>query len=69
MVVQLIVCIVLIGSILFQPAKSQGLSSTFGGGAQMMNQQSRGFEGFMSKVTKIAATLFIIIAMALVAIQ
>ncbi len=69
MIIQVVVCLVLIGSVMLQPAKSEGLSSTFGGGAQMMAKQSRGFDGLMSKVTKIAAVLFVVIAVALVAIQ
>ena len=69
MVIQVIVCLILIGSIMLQPAKSEGLSSTLGGGAQVMSKQSRGFDGLMSKVTKAAAILFVVIAIALVAIQ
>ncbi|QUH21340.1 preprotein translocase subunit SecG [Alkaliphilus sp. B6464] len=69
MVIQVMACLILIGSILLQPGKSEGLSSAFGGGAQMMAKQSRGFDGLLSKVTKIAAVLFIVVAIALVAIQ
>lgn len=69
MVIQVIVCLVLIGSILLQPAESQGLSSTLGGGAQVMAKQSRGFNGLMNKVTKAAAVLFVVLAIVLVSIQ
>jgi len=69
MIIQVIACLILIGSVLLQPAKSQGLSSTLGGGAQVMAKQSRGFDGVMSKVTKGSAVLFVAIAIALVAIQ
>nr|WP_156774403.1 preprotein translocase subunit SecG [Alkaliphilus oremlandii] len=70
MILQAISCLVLIGSVMLQPAKSEGLSSTFGGtGAQMMAKQSRGYDALMSKVTKATAVLFIIFAIALVAIQ
>lgn len=69
MVIQVVISLVLIGSVILQPAKSQGLSSTFGGGAQMMAKQNKGFEGMMSKVTKASAVLFVVIAIALVSIQ
>jgi len=69
MIIQVIACLILIGSVLLQPAKSQGVSSMMGGGAQVMAKQSRGFDGVMSKVTKFSAILFVAIAIALVAIQ
>ncbi|HZJ76566.1 MAG TPA: preprotein translocase subunit SecG, partial [Oscillospiraceae bacterium] len=63
MVVQVIVCIVLIGSILFQSGKGDGLSGAIsGGGAQLWAKQNRGFDALLSKITKIAAFLFIAIA-------
>ncbi|MFW5648796.1 MAG: preprotein translocase subunit SecG [Candidatus Alkaliphilus sp. MAG34] len=70
MVIQVIVCIVLIGSILFQSDRSEGLSGAIsGGGAQLWAKQNRGFNALLNRVTKIAAFLFIAIAVALIAIQ
>lgn len=70
MVIQVIVSIVLIVSILLQSSKGDGLSGTIaGGGAQLGAKKNRGFDGLLSKVTKITAFLFIAIAIALVAIQ
>ncbi|MBM7614357.1 preprotein translocase subunit SecG [Alkaliphilus hydrothermalis] len=70
MVIQVITSIILIGSILLQSGKSQGLSGAIGGGAeQVWGKQARGYEGVLSKVTSVAAALFIIVAITLVAIQ
>ena len=70
MVIQVILCIILIGSVLFQSGKGEGLSSAIsGGGAQLWAKQNRGFDALLSKVTKITAFLFIVVAIALVAIQ
>ncbi len=70
MVVQLIISLVLIASVIFQPAKSQGLSSSIAGaGAQMMGKQNRGYDALLERVTKISAVLFIVLAIVLVAIQ
>lgn len=70
MVIQVIVSLILIGSILLQSGKSAGLSGSITGGAeQMWGKQGRGYEGMLSKVTSIAAAMFLIVAIALVAIQ
>ncbi len=70
MVVQVIVCIILIVSILLQSDKGEGLSSAIsGGGAQLWAKQDRGFDALLSKVTKVAAFLFMAIAIILIAIQ
>ena len=70
MIIQVIVCVILIGSILFQSGKGEGLSSTIsGGGAQLWARQNRGFDALLDKITKIAAFLFIAIAIILIVIQ
>ncbi|SDK71716.1 preprotein translocase subunit SecG [Natronincola ferrireducens] len=70
MVIQLIASIILIGSILLQSGKSAGLSGSITGGAeQLWGKQGRGYEGMLSKVTAVAAGLFIIVAILLVALQ
>ncbi|SCZ03738.1 preprotein translocase subunit SecG [Alkaliphilus peptidifermentans] len=69
-VVQVVTSIILIGSILMQSGKNAGLSGSIAGGAeQMWGTKGRGYEGMLSKVTSIGAALFIINAIALVAIQ
>ena len=70
MVGQVIVSIVLIASILLQSGKSAGLSGSISGGAeQLMGRQGKGYESLLNKVTTVAAVLFIVIALVLVAIQ
>lgn len=70
MVIQAIACIILITTILLQEGKGDGMSSSImGGTAQLSGSKERGFDGLLSKLTKIAAFLFIIVAIALVAIQ
>lgn len=70
MIIQVLVCIVLIGSILFQSGKGDGLSGAIsGGGAQLWAKQNRGYDALLSRVTKIAAFLFVAISIALVVIQ
>ncbi|PHS29384.1 MAG: preprotein translocase subunit SecG [Alkaliphilus sp.] len=70
MVLQLVASVILIGSVLLQSGKSAGLSGAISGGAeQLFGKQARGYEAMLSKVTAIGAVLFIMIALALVAIQ
>jgi len=70
MVLQVIASLVLIGSILLQSGKSAGLSGSIAGGAeQLWGKQGRGYEGMLSRITSIAAAMFLIVAIALVAIQ
>ncbi|WP_099190867.1 preprotein translocase subunit SecG [Tepidibacter mesophilus] len=70
MVIQLISSIILIVSVLLQSGKSAGLSGSIAGGAeQVMGTKARGLDAVFSKITSVFATLFIIVALALVAIQ
>ncbi len=70
MIVQVIASLVLIGSILMQSGKSAGLSGSITGGAeQLFGKQGRGYEAVLEKVTTAAAVLFILVAIALIAIQ
>lgn len=70
MVLQVIASLVLIGSILLQSGKSAGLSGSITGGAeQIWGKQGRGYEGMLSRITSVAAAMFLIVAIALVAIQ
>lgn len=70
-IVQIIACIVLIGSVLLQSGKSAGLSGSIGGGAEQIwgKQKGRGMDELFDKVTKAAAAAFIICSIAFIAVQ
>jgi len=63
--------ITLIASILLQSGKSAGLSGSIGGGAEQLfgKKKSRGYEAILSKISTVAAVLFIGISLALVALE
>lgn len=71
MVVLALASIVLIASILLQSGNSAGLSGSIGGGAEQLfgKKKSKGYEAILSKIATVAAVLFIIISLALVAIE
>lgn len=60
----------LIGTILLQPGKSEGLG-TIGGGAEKIwgKNKAKGFEATLSRLTTISAIIFIISALVLAALQ
>lgn len=70
-VVQLIVCLTLIGSVLLQPGKSAGLSGSIAGGAEQLfgKKKSKGYEAIAAKLTTISAILFMVLSMILIVIQ
>lgn len=70
MVVLLIASIALIASILMQSGKSDGLSGSISGGAEQLfgKKKSRGYDALLSKVTTVFAIIYIIVALAIVAI-
>ncbi|MDF2591877.1 MAG: secG [Clostridia bacterium] len=70
-VVQLIVCLTLIGSVLLQPGKSAGLSGSIAGGAEQLfgKKKSKGYEAIAAKMTTISAILFMVLSMVLIVIQ
>ena len=63
--------VVLIGSILLQSGNSTGLSGSIGGGAEQLfgKKKSKGYEAILSKISAVAAALFIVISLALVTIE
>lgn len=67
----LLACLVMIGSILLQQGKSAGMSGSIGGGAEQIfgKSQARKMDSTFDKVSKIAATSFILLALLLVIIQ
>ena len=63
--------LVLIASILLQSGNSAGLSGSIGGGAEQLfgKKKSKGYEAILSKVSTVAAILFIVLSLALVTIE
>lgn len=68
MVLIAIASIVLIASVLLQHGNSDGLSGSIAGGAEQLfgKKKSSGYEAILSKITVVAAILFIVISLALV---
>ena len=63
--------VVLIISILLQSSNSDGLSGSIGGGAEQLfgKKKSRGYDAILSRIATVAAVLFIVISLVLVAIE
>ena len=70
-IVLAIVSIVLIISILLQSSNSAGLSGSIGGGAEQLfgKKSSQGYDAILSKIATVAAVLFIVISLVLVALE
>ena len=62
--------IVLIVSILFQSTNSHGLSGSIAGGAEQLfgKKKSRGYDAILNKITTVTAIVYIVVALAVVAI-
>ena len=65
------VSVILIISILLQSSNSAGLSGSIGGGAEQLfgKKKSQGYEGLVSRISTIAAILFIVLSLVLVALE
>jgi preprotein translocase subunit SecG len=63
--VHVLVCIILILVVLLQSGKGADLSGAFGGGATQTAFGARGPQSFLSKMTTVAAILFMITSIAL----
>ncbi len=70
-IVLLIASIVLTVSILLQSSNSAGLSGSIGGGAEQLfgKKRSAGYDVILSKISTVTAVLFILISVALVALE
>ena len=70
MILLLVVSIALIASILMQSGRSDGLSGSISGGAEQLfgKKKSRGYDALLSKITTICAIIYIVVALAIVAI-
>jgi len=71
MIVLALASIILIISILMQKSNSAGLSGSIGGGAEQLfgKKKSQGYEGILSKISTVAAILFILLSLAIVMLQ
>ncbi len=71
MVILGISSIILIASILMQSGNSAGLSGSIGGGAEQLfgKKKANIYETILKRVTEVAAVCFIVISVALVAIN
>ena len=67
----LISSFVLIAFVLLQQGNSAGLSGSIGGGAEQLfgKKKSRGWERIFTKVTIAGAAVFIVVSLALVALE
>ncbi len=70
-IVLALVSVILIISILGQSSNSAGLSGSIGGGAEQLfgKKKSQGYDAILSKVSTVAAVLFIVISLVLVALE
>lgn len=70
-IVLALVSIILIISILLQSSNSAGLSGSIGGGAEQLfgKKKSQGYDGILSRIATVAAVLFIVVSLVLVALE
>lgn len=70
MVVLGVVSAILILSILLQEGNSDGLSGSIAGGAEQLfgKRKSRGYDALLARITTVAAIIYIVISLAIVAI-
>jgi preprotein translocase subunit SecG len=70
-VVQVLVCLILIGSVLLQPGKSAGLSGSITGGAEQLfgKKKGKGYEALAAKATTTSAILFMVLCVVLLVLQ
>ena len=66
-IVQVILCLFLIGTILLQPSKHTGINGTISGAADsfLSKNQSKSWEAVLSKITTAVSVLFIVCTLAL----
>ena len=70
-IVLALVSVILIIGVLLQSSNSAGLSGSIGGGAEQLfgKKKSQGYDAILSKVATIAAVLFIVLSLVLVAME
>ncbi|MGN0732734.1 MAG: preprotein translocase subunit SecG [Emergencia sp.] len=69
MVLLAIASIVIIASVLLQSSNSSGLSGSIAGGAEQLfgKKKSRGYDALLEKITIVAAVLFLVLSLVIVA--
>lgn len=69
MVLLALASIIIIASVLLQSSNSDGLSGAISGGAEQLfgKKKSRGYEALLNKITIVAAVLFIVLSLVIVA--
>ena len=67
-VVQFIICVGLIVTVIFQPGKSQGVSSVTGSETFFSKNKSKTWESFLRRATTFIAIAFMVISLVLYAI-
>ena len=70
-IVLALVSVILIISILLQSSNSDGLSGSIAGGAEQLfgKRKSQCYDAILSKIAAVAAVLFIVLSLVLVAIE
>lgn len=70
MVLLAIASIILIASVLLQSGNSAGLSGSIAGGAEQLfgKKKSKGYEAILEKITAIAAILFVVLSLVIIAV-
>lgn len=68
MILLAVASLILIASVLLQSGSSDGLSGSIAGGAEQLfgKKKSKGYEALLSKVTTVAAILFVILSVVIV---
>ncbi|MGL5440497.1 MAG: preprotein translocase subunit SecG [Filifactoraceae bacterium] len=69
LVLEIICSLVLIASVLLQSSNKAGLGVISGAAEQLAGNKARGMDVVFRRVTKVCAVLFILLAIALVALQ
>ena len=71
MVILAIASVVLIFIKLIQSSNSDGLSGSIGGGAEQLfgKKKSRGYDAILSRISLVAAVLFIILSLVIVTLE
>lgn len=71
MVILAVASIILIGSVMLQSGSSAGLSGSIAGGAEQLfgKKKAKGYDAILSKVTVIAAVVFVLCSLILFVIE
>ncbi len=68
-VVLIIVSLALIVGVLLQSGKSAGLGAVDGGASALLGSKAKALDSLLSKITTVAAILFMVLALVIAAIQ